>query len=214
MTNHKVLAVGAHFDDVELGCAGSLARHKTKGDDVHVFVASKSGFRDPNGNSVRDSETARSEGMAAASIIGIDALHEGGFETNNIPLDDRLTAKIRGIIDKYKIDWVYTHWCDDAHIDHQNVARATLSAARHIPRVLFYRSNHFMGANQPNYNFFVDVSGHMDTKISALKAFESEYARAGKMWHDTVITEATYWGKRMGTKYAEGFVASRFFLAP
>jgi len=213
MTKHRVLAVGAHFDDVELGCGGSLARHASMGDEVHVFVASKSGFRDPEGNMVRDDAVARTEGRAAAEILGVSALYEGGFETNSIPLDDRLTAKIRGLIDAHAIDWVYTHWPDDAHVDHQHVARATLSAARHVSRVLFYRSNHFMGVSVPAHNFFVDISAHMDTKLRALRAFESEYERAGAMWQDTIASEAAYFGKRMGVEFAEGFVASRFFLA-
>lgn len=210
MTN-RILAVGAHFDDVELGCGGSLAWHASVGDVVHVFVASNSGFKDPYGKTIRDSKAARRQGLEAADIIGVTHVHEGGFPTNSVPADDQLTSKIRQVIEQHNINWIYTHWHDDAHLDHQVVSRATLSAARHVQRVLLYRSNHFMGPTQPAYNYFIDVSAHIDTKIAALKAYEDEYERAGQMWHETILAENAYWGKRMGVDHIEGFVASRFF---
>jgi LmbE family N-acetylglucosaminyl deacetylase len=40
----NILAIGAHFDDVELGCGGALARHAKLGDRVYVFVATVSGY--------------------------------------------------------------------------------------------------------------------------------------------------------------------------
>ena len=42
----NVLAIGAHFDDVELGCGGTIARHAMEGDNVDIFVATVSGFAD------------------------------------------------------------------------------------------------------------------------------------------------------------------------
>ena len=43
----KILAIGAHFDDIELGCGGSLAKHTKEGDDVYAYVATLSGFSNP-----------------------------------------------------------------------------------------------------------------------------------------------------------------------
>ena len=43
----KILAIGAHFDDIELGCGGTLAKHARAGDNVYAYVATLSGFSDP-----------------------------------------------------------------------------------------------------------------------------------------------------------------------
>ncbi len=58
----NVLAVGAHFDDIELGCGGTLARHVQKGDDVTVYVATHSGYSNPSGKIIRSREVAKKKG--------------------------------------------------------------------------------------------------------------------------------------------------------
>ena len=57
----KVLAVGAHFDDIELGCSGTLLNHKSKGDDVYMVVITNSGYKDPNGKMTRTNKIAEKE---------------------------------------------------------------------------------------------------------------------------------------------------------
>ncbi|WP_287963188.1 PIG-L family deacetylase [Alcanivorax sp.] len=61
----NVLAIGAHFDDVELGCGGALARHAQNGDDVFVYVATVSGFTNQYNQTVRTSEQALREARKA-----------------------------------------------------------------------------------------------------------------------------------------------------
>ena len=58
----NVLAIGAHFDDVELGCGGTLAKHKAKGDSVFVYIATESGYRAADNTVIRDNDVARREG--------------------------------------------------------------------------------------------------------------------------------------------------------
>lgn len=79
----KVLAVGAHFDDVELGCGGTLANHVDQGDEVTVFVATHSGYSDPNQREIRSKDVARNEGVKGAEILGFDLLC-GEWETKLI----------------------------------------------------------------------------------------------------------------------------------
>ena len=59
----NVLAIGAHFDDVELGCGGSLARHIANNDTVYIYVATDSAYGTYGGNEIRSGETARREGQ-------------------------------------------------------------------------------------------------------------------------------------------------------
>ena len=76
----NVLAVGAHFDDIELGCSGTLINHKNEGYNVNLLVIAKSGYTDPNGNVVRTNDIAEKEGKEAAKIMGAN-LYSLGFKT-------------------------------------------------------------------------------------------------------------------------------------
>ncbi len=67
----NILAIGAHFDDVELGCGGALARHAQQGDNVYVFVATASGFANQYNQEVRSSESALAEARNAMEILGV-----------------------------------------------------------------------------------------------------------------------------------------------
>ena len=55
----NILAVGAHYDDIELGCGGTLINHVEKGNIVWMLVVSESGYEDPSGNTIRESHTAK-----------------------------------------------------------------------------------------------------------------------------------------------------------
>ena len=65
----NVLAIGAHFDDVELGCGGVLAKHASAGDNVYVYVATVSGFSDHNNQAVRSNDLALREAQSAMGVL-------------------------------------------------------------------------------------------------------------------------------------------------
>src|SRR5215831_16260588 len=77
----NVLAIGAHFDDIELGCGGALAKHKANGDLVYIYVATDSGYSGPGQVVIRDNDVARREGEEAFCRLGADELICGSFKT-------------------------------------------------------------------------------------------------------------------------------------
>ena len=83
----NILAIGAHYDDIELGCGGTLAKHISKGDKVIVFVATVSGFKDHKGKLVRSNEIAEREGIQAMKVLGVKNFIQGELETLKIELD-------------------------------------------------------------------------------------------------------------------------------
>lgn len=205
----KVLAIGAHFDDLELGCGGALARHCLKGDRVVGFVATASGFIDANGKTVRDNASAKREAIEASKIIGYELL-AGGFPTFNIEFGDELNTAMTKLIEEQKPDIVYTHWLHDIHHDHRNLALATLHAARHIPRVLMYRSNYYGSEEAFAENFFVDITETWETKEKAIKAYATEMSRTNYDWVEWLRMDAANQGRKMGTRYAESFQVVRW----
>jgi LmbE family N-acetylglucosaminyl deacetylase len=201
----NVLAIGAHFDDVELGCGGALAKHKANGDSVYIYVATVSGYASPDKLVVRSNDVARREGEEAVRRLGADELICGAFKTLEVEFIDLLNVEILRIVQDKKIDLVYTHWHGDVHHDHQALAKASLHACRHVPRLLMYRSNWYHSPLDFRGSFFVDISEFWNIKEHAIRAHESEIARTHERWIGFFRNEAEAAGQRMGVPLAESF---------
>lgn len=200
----NILAIGAHFDDVELGCAGTLARHAFKGDKVFIYIATVSGYASHTKNIIRDNKIALSEGKAATKILGAQLLC-GGFETLRLEFGEELNQDLLKIIEEKKIDFIYTHWIGDIHHDHSALARASFHSGRHVKRLLMYRSNWYHSTLDFRGNFYVDITETWKTKEKAIMAHKSEYERVGKKWIQFFRNEAENAGQRIGVKLAEVF---------
>jgi|SRR3989344_4913396 len=201
----NVLAIGAHFDDVELGCGGTLARHAKQGDNVYVFVATVSGFSNHYNETVRSNEIARAEAHAAMRILGVKELICGDFKTMEVEFVDVLNIQLLKLVEEKKIEKVYAHWIGDIHHDHQAVARASLHSCRHVPRLLMYRSNWYHSTTEFRSNFYTDITAYWPTKEAAIRAHASELQRVGEKWINFFRNEAENAGQRIGVKMAEVF---------
>ncbi|MCG3675159.1 PIG-L deacetylase family protein [Aliarcobacter butzleri] len=200
----NVLAIGAHFDDIELGCGGALAKHVANGDNVYAYVATKSGFTNHQNIVIRSDDIANKEGENAMKILGVKLI-KGNFDALKIEFNDDLNLDIIKIIEDKKIDLVYSHWMGDIHHDHQAVARASLHSCRHVPRQLMYRSNWYHSNLEFKGNFYVDISYFWEIKKKSIEAHQSEMERTGKKWIEFFHNEAKNAGQRIAVKYAEVF---------
>jgi LmbE family N-acetylglucosaminyl deacetylase len=208
----NILAIGAHFDDVELGCGGALARHAANGDTVYVYVATVSGFSNQYDQSVRSSQVARAEADVAMEILGVQKMFCGEFKTLQIEFVDPLNIEILKLVQDLKIDMVYTHWVGDIHHDHLALSRASLHSCRHVPRLLMYRSNWYHSTVDFRGNFYVDITPYWNQKERAILAHESEMERTGRKWVSFFRNEAENAGQRIGVKYAEVFEVVKWLL--
>ena len=200
----NILAIGAHFDDIELGCGGALAKHVQEGHNVYAYVATKSGYMNGDKQIVRTNETAQNEGRKAMQALGV-TLIEGPFETLNVEFSEDLNVEILSIVEKEKIQKAYIHWTGDIHHDHQAVARASLHSCRHVPCMLMYRSNWYHSPHDFHGNFYVDISSFWPIKERALLEHVSELERTHYRWIDFFKKEALNAGQRIGVPYAEVF---------
>ena len=125
----KVLAVGAHFDDIELGCGGTIAKYIAAGDDVTVYVATESGFSDHRNKTIRSSEVARAEAEDAMRILGVKNMICGSFKALQLEFVDELNVEILKIVEEQSIDMVISHWAGDIHHDHYALAKASLNTS-------------------------------------------------------------------------------------
>lgn len=207
----NVLAIGAHFDDIELGCGGALAKHVKNGDKVIGFVVTRSGFSDREGKILREDAIALHEAKCASEIIGYQLIC-GEIPTFYLEYGEEVDAGLIKIIEENHIELIYTHWTHDIHHDHRNLALCTLHAARHVNKVLMYRSNWYHSDQEFNKNFYVDISDSWDTKEKAIRAYASEMQRVGNSWITYFKQEGINNGLEMGVEYAEAFQVVKWII--
>ncbi|HEY5788484.1 MAG TPA: PIG-L deacetylase family protein [Microlunatus sp.] len=195
-TRERVLAVGAHPDDVEIGCAGTLLEHRRQGDRISVLTLSR-------GAVGGDSADRTDEAADAATLLGAQLL------LADLP-DTRVSAGIQTItiiedvVEALDPTIVYVHSAHDIHQDHRAVHAATTSAARTVPTVMAYQSPSADNGFVPTA--FVPIDRVVDRKVDVLACHVSQ---AGRSYLDpeTVVSTARYWGRRIAThaRFAEPF---------
>src|SRR5271157_554573 len=191
----NILAIGAHFDDIELGCGGALARHVAKGDTVYAFIATDSGFINHENKIIRSNEIAKAEGLEAMQMLGVKLIC-GNFHTLEVEFCEELNVQIVKIVEEKKIEKIYTHWIGDIHHDHQALARASLHSCRHVPRMLMYRSNWYPSNLDFKGNFYIDITEYWNKKEQSIRVHKSELERTREEWIDFFKNEATNAGQR------------------
>lgn len=207
----NIMAIGAHPDDIEFGCSGTLIKHKERGDKV-VYVCmtnteSKSGT---SGEVLRSIEQLVSEVKCATELIGCDYVEFAGFTDLHVPFNFESVSTLDGMMQTYKIDTVYTHWAGDSNQDHIATFKATMAAARYVPNVFCYEQiplpRHT--ENEMNINYYSDISDTFDEKIKVAECHQSQfkkYKAAGFDVTENLTTLAKFRGIQANCKYAEGF---------
>jgi LmbE family N-acetylglucosaminyl deacetylase len=196
----SVLAVGAHPDDIELGCGGALLAHRACGDAVSMLVMSK-GELGP-----QDSQPRAAEQQVAARVLGAE-LDWGDFDDAAIPGGQETVAAIQDVMARVRPDVVYSHSPFDSHQDHRATASATLAAARRSSRILLYEAPSSLGFTP---SLYVDISAFLEGKLEALRAHMSQVLRNGLVDLEAIEAQARYRGFQARIRLAEGFIPERF----
>jgi len=202
----KVLAVGPHPDDLEIGCGGTLIKYAQKGHDVFLLVITK-------GEMGGKGTTRYDEQLKAAEIVGARDVFWGDFvDTELLDKGNKIIHTVERFIDTIKPDFIFVNFLDDTHQDHRAVNRAVLSATRYVKNVLFYEvptTNNFIP------NVFVDIGSVLDKKVEALKAHASQITKTNiedLTIIDIARSSAHFRGVQGRIALAEGFVSERLFI--
>jgi LmbE family N-acetylglucosaminyl deacetylase len=189
----RVLAIGAHPDDVELGCGGALAKHQSRGDLLHILTLS----RGAAGGNVN---IRAEEAQHAAKMLGA-TLEFGELQDAHISESQSTISIIQAAIRKLRPTHVYTHSLEDTHQDHRAVHTASLVAARGVPNVYCYQSPSSTVEFSPNR--FVDITEFIKPKLRAIGAYKSQVDRSAMLQDDVILATARYWGRYAGHVMAE-----------
>jgi len=222
-----ILAIAAHPDDIELGCAGTLIKHARKGQAVGIvdLTEGEMGTR----GSVAD---RYNEAAEAAKIMGIAVRENARIRDGFFRNDEEHQLHIIKYIRKYRPEIVITNAPADRHPDHGRGNRLVsdacfLAGLRKIrtvdeqgqeqeawrPKRVFF----MIQDRQLEPTFLVDITEAFEDKVKAIKAYKSQFFDAGSNEPITYIATQDFInqiiyrdvlaGKRIGTKYAEGFIS-------
>jgi len=206
MTPQTILAVGAHPDDIELGCGGSVAKFAKAGAHVRALVLTHGGVGNRN---IALHDRVR-ETREALKLLGVEDVYVEEFPDTR--LDEHLPELI-GCIEKYVTEFtpdrVYTMFENDRHQDHRAVFHASNVACRTVRQVLCYETPSCFTNFGPEV--FEDIGDFVDIKVAALKLHESQRDRPYTQ-PDAMRATATFRGLQAGISAAEAFICHRLIL--
>jgi LmbE family N-acetylglucosaminyl deacetylase len=224
----RVLAVGAHADDIDVMAAGSIAAWIEAGARVEYLVLTDGGKGSEDRGMTTEElrETRREEQRAAARLLGVKGCHFLSYEDGQLEVSMELKRDIVRIIRKIKPDTVVV--MDPTlvysvkigmlnHPDHRAAGQATLDAVYPLardhlsfPELLDeklepHKVSHVLLTNYESHNYLVDICDSFETKLAALEKHVSQFTdqQALRSW---LTKSARQLGKEAGCRYAESFV--------
>ncbi|HEU0136900.1 MAG TPA: bacillithiol biosynthesis deacetylase BshB1 [Flavobacterium sp.] len=223
-----ILAFGAHPDDVELGCGGTLAKEIASGRKVGIIDLTRGELGTRGSAEIRDYEAA-----AAAEILGVSIRENLNMRDGFFLNDEEHQLAIIRMIRKYRPEIVLCNAIDDRHIDHGKGSKLVsdacfLSGLRKVethydgkPQEAWRPKNvyHYIQWKNLKPDFVVDITGYNDKKVEAILAYSSQFYNpnasepetpiATKNFLDSLSYRAQDLGRLIGTEYGEGFTAER-----
>lgn len=194
-----VLAIGAHPDDVEIGCGGTLASHVRHGDRVVILTLS-AGER-AGAPAVRSRES-----VASASRLGAELVLET-LDDTRISEGPTTIAAIETVIARLDPSAVYVHTESDRHQDHRNVHRAAMVATRNVPSVFCYQSPSSTTHFSPTR--FVPIAEQLSTKLQLLALYGSQSSTKAYLAPAVIEATAVYWSRFARASHVEPFEVVR-----
>lgn len=226
--NLDILAIGAHPDDVELSCGGTIAKEIALGKKVGILDLTRGELGTRGSAEIRTKEA-----NSAAEILGVSIRENLDFADGFFINDKEHQLEVIKIIRKYQPKIILCNSIEDRHIDHGKGSKLVsdacfLSGLRKIetrlnneiqnvwrPKLVY----HYIQWKNLEPDFVVDVSGYMDKKIDAVMSYKSQFYDpeskepespiSSKNFINSVTYRARDLGRIIGVEYAEGFNVER-----
>lgn len=224
-----ILAFGAHPDDVELGCSGTISKEISLGKKVGIIDLTRGELGTRGSVEIRNNESE-----TAAKILGISIRENLDMRDGFFLNDERHQLRIIEIIRKYKPEIVLCNAIDDRHIDHAKgsnlvsdscflsglvkIATAIdgIQQAAWRPKLVY----HYIQWKNIEPDFVVDITGFIDKKEASILAYGSQFYNpnskepetpiATKNFLESIHNRSREFGRLIGSEYAEGFTVERY----
>ena len=223
-----ILAFGAHPDDVELGCGGTVAKEVSKGKKVGIIDLTRGELGTRGSVDLRDQES-----QLGSNVLGLELRENLNFKDGFFQNNESNQIEIIKVIRKYRPEIVLCNAEDDRHIDHPKAAELVssacfLSGLRKIETIdngknqLEWRPKnvyHYIQWKNSSPDFLVDISGFISIKLKAIKAYSSQFYDpnsnepetpiSSKNFIDNVINRSADLGRLINVEHAEGFTSKK-----
>lgn len=224
-----ILAFGAHPDDVELGCSGTIAKEISLGKKVGIIDLTRGELGTRGSVEIRNQEAA-----AAAKILGVSARENLDMRDGFFVNDEAHQMQIIKMLRKYKPEIVLCNAIEDRHIDHGKGSKLVsdacfLSGLMKIetelngqkqdswrPKLVY----HYIQWKNITPDFVVDITGFNDKRVESILAYSSQFYKPNSDEPETVIASKNFLkslnyraqdlGRLIGTDYGEGFTVERY----
>jgi bacillithiol biosynthesis deacetylase BshB1 len=191
-----VMAFGAHPDDIELGCGGTLIKLADLGHSVALvdMVRGEMGTRGTV-------ETRQSESRKAAEIMGAVARENLGLQDGNIHVSEEAKRRVAEVVRKYRPRIVLIPYYEDRHPDHYHTSHLAYEGTfmagltRYDTGQESYRPSrviYYMGWYEFEPTFIVDITDQFDRKMEAIMAYSTQFRPDDKLYQQTRLTSGEY----------------------
>lgn len=224
-----ILAFGAHPDDVELGCGGTIAKEVALGKKIGIVDLTRGELGTRGTATTRDQESAK-----AAAILGVSIRENLNMRDGFFMNDEEHQLAVIRMLRKYQPEIVICNAIDDRHIDHGKGSKLVsdacfLSGLVKIeteyegqkqnawrPKSVY----HYIQWKNIQPDFVVDISGFNEKRIQAILAYSSQFYDSNSKEPETPIATKNFleslnyrpqdFGRLIGKEYAEGFTVERY----
>ena len=202
----NILAIGAHWDDIELGCGLTLKALKDKGHNIFSSVICSSQYGVNENEGMKESEALEC-GLKSFELIGSTYIPTDKESNSNLTYNKKIMQILEEIVNIKKIDTVFTHWFGDLNTDHKATWDISRTAFRNVNNFFMYQSNSY-GDNvnifKPNFYFSFNKEQYK-FKEQLLSQYVTEWSRRKSRWTREIFEREQYWGHISNNDYAEGF---------
>jgi len=223
-----ILAFGAHPDDIELSCGGTIISHVKKGMKVGLIDFTRGELGTRGNGKLRIEEAKKS-----ADILGVEFRENLNMEDGFFEYSKENILKIAEQIRQYHPDIILANALHDRHPDHSRAAQMVneatflsglkkveiISDGRSLPAWKTAAVYHYIQDYYINPDIIVDISDYMKEKFAAILAFSSQFYNENSTEPETPISTPEFLdivkhrcvevGRLAGVKYGEGFTIKR-----
>lgn len=203
----KVLAIGAHPDDIEIGCGGTLLRMKELGWEISLLIAT-----DGSNWTLKNKEVRKIEQEQSSYFLKAQKTYYLDYKDGSLMVKPEIIDQISEIVEFENPDIIFIQYHNDTHQDHRAIHELSMSACRRRTNILEYQS---VTSVDFQASIFFDISENFVQKIELLDCFKSQvskYENRNESLKKRLKVMGSSQGNNIGVDNAEGFVPAHILL--